>query len=344
MDPESLENISFTAVYREIIANLLLCPEHRPADNCCTNTYSSLISINPFFTSCNVVSYTRNRFSQNLVGTLNDQIRQKLLENYYDCHLSDSSDTVEPLAFFDCVLDENILDLSAHIAFPNSRQIPNFSKLIEIISIRSPFIRNLLLNFKVIDPYTSLDAMRPLIPSLSCLYHLTSLSLFNLNSAHRSILIHVGRSCPKLVSLSISKLKVNSTDIFAIIAGENATTLEKEADELKENELHMFKLAFEFLTPICQSIQHLQLELDSQEREISSVTAFLLRQMPKLQTFSHFGTAVLSYAIQLLNQISSPTNIPLCCPKDALLLERSSYFSGKYTRFSTVFKTFHFSI
>nr|CAG4636910.1 EOG090X0431 [Ceriodaphnia reticulata]SVE72859.1 EOG090X0431 [Ceriodaphnia reticulata] len=43
------------------------------------NSYSSLVSLNPFLTSSNVRNFVRNRLNQHLIGIMNDDVRKKLV-------------------------------------------------------------------------------------------------------------------------------------------------------------------------------------------------------------------------------------------------------------------------
>ena len=97
-----LEEISFEAAYKEILANLSLIPTHRPEERRNLASYSSLISVNPFFTSENVRTYIKNRLAQTLIGTFNDETRQKFVEqfNQYDYDFDSKS---LPSIFFDVV-------------------------------------------------------------------------------------------------------------------------------------------------------------------------------------------------------------------------------------------------
>jgi len=337
-----LEDIAFMASYHEILSNLLLCSKHRPEDRPNTNSYSSLISTNSFLTSENILRYVRNKLALSLVGTFNDEIRNKLISEF-NRNLYDSDGKTEPWVFLDCVLDENIVELNAHVAFPDASLNP---KLIETISLRSPFVSTVKFNFELLRRKSNLElSLIPFIRSLSVLSHLTNLSLNKLNKRYRSILMHVGQSCPKLTSLSISGFRIVKKDIFALIIGEECTTLEHhlESDETLEHKLSMLQLNEKKLTPICHTIQHLQLEDVDESKKLSSdnsvspsVIAFLLRHMPNLQTLNHSGTSV-SYAVKLLyTGLNNPFMIDhfsfisnrVCQTVDNLLAE--GFFASNY--------------
>ena len=77
-----LEDIAFWACYQDILSNLILCCEHRPESERHPITRSSLISSNPLFTSKNVLYNVRENLNQHLVGTLNDDIRAKIIREF----------------------------------------------------------------------------------------------------------------------------------------------------------------------------------------------------------------------------------------------------------------------
>ena len=300
-----LEDIAFMASFHEILSNLSLCPKHRPEDKPNTNSYASLISQNAFFTSENILSYVRNRLSQRLIGTFNDEIRIKLIAEF-NSNLYDSERNVDPWVFLDCVLDENILNLDLHTAFPDSAI--NL-KLVETISMRSPFVSVIKFNFALMKRKTDLGSVISFASSLNVFEHLTSLSLCNLSKRYRSILMYIGHSCPKLVSLSLSGFFIVRKDILALILGKDSLVLEHEilADQSMEPKMSNLQLRSKYLTPICETLQHIQLEEFKENLPIMnfdklvppSVMAFLLRHMPNVQMIDYAGTTV-SYAVKLL--------------------------------------------
>ena len=355
-----LEDIAFMASYHEILSNLLLCSKHRPEDRPNTNSYSSLISQNSFLSSKNILHYVRNRLSQSLVGTFNDEIRTKLITEF-NHNFYDSDRKTEPWVFLDCVLDENIFDLDVHVAFPYSSLN---SKLIETISLRSPFVRTVKFDFELLKRKSSLElSMIPFICSLSVLNHLTNLSLNNLNKHYRAILMHLGHSCPKLTSISVSGFRMVRKDILALIIGEGCTELEHhiEVDQTLESKLSMLQLDADKLTPICHTIQHLQLEEVEESKKFSStnsispsVIAFLLRHMPNLQTIKYSGRSV-SYAVKLLHTgVFNPFKIafPSISYHESRTLETllatgffvsNSKFTGKHMNFCLYLNYVHTS-
>ena len=200
-----LEEIAFTACLKDILGNLLLCPEHRPEDRRNLNSYSSLISSHPnLFSSSNVRSFVRNRLNQHLIGIMNDDIRKRLVcefnRNFYD---SDQKSDI--WVFLDCVLDASFTELDTHVVFPKSE--PN-EKTVQI-SQHSPNTKTLELNFEMVMKQTPLDKLKPLVASLSPFFHLTNLSLYCLNKHQRNILLnYVGFSCPKLKHFCVTGFQI----------------------------------------------------------------------------------------------------------------------------------------
>ena len=125
-----LEDMAFGVSYREILANLAICPDHRPENSRNLFSYSSLLSTNHFFTSTNVMQYVRNKLSMNLVGTYSDEVRRKFLKEFNN-YLSDD-EKIEPWVFYDCVLEESFSELEAQVCFFDS--VSADAKIVEIIS------------------------------------------------------------------------------------------------------------------------------------------------------------------------------------------------------------------
>ena len=72
-----LDDLAFKASFRDILASLRVCPDHRPGgDSLSLAKSSSLISNhNELSTSDNIRQVVRARLDQHLVGTFNDEIR-----------------------------------------------------------------------------------------------------------------------------------------------------------------------------------------------------------------------------------------------------------------------------
>ena len=307
-----LEEIAFTACLKDILGNLLLCPEHRPESSRHLNSYSSLISIHPnLFSSSNVRSFVRNRLNQHLIGIMNDDIRKRLVceFNHNFCHNFDQKSDI--WAFLDCVLDSSFTELETHVVFPKSE--PN-EKLVQIISHHSPNIRTLKLNFEMVIKKTPFEKLKPIVTSLSSFVHLTSLSLYCLNKCQRNILNYVGYSCPKLQHLCITDFPIVKKDILALVLGDALNLFpEKEVMLEEESEIHKFQISQEYIAPLCSTLQHLQLEDLGEKDKLKkfgelaklpySNVAFVLRHMKNLRRIDHSSSSV-SSAVNFLSQNS----------------------------------------
>ena len=310
-----LEEISFTACLKDILGNLLLCPEHRPESSRHLNSYSSLISIHPnLFSSSNVRSFVRNRLNQHLIGIMNDEIRKKLVCEF-NHNFEDDSDQISDIwVFLDCVLDTSFTELYTHVAFPRSE--PN-EKIVQIIGHRSPNIKTLELDFEMVMEQTSLEKLKPIVTSLSGLVHLTSLSLHCLSKHHRNILNCIGYSCPKLKHFSVTGFQIVNQDILALVLGDALNLFpEKQVMLEEETDIHKFEIAPEYLAPFCSTLQHLELEYIDEKDKLqelrksreyrgvaSSAFAFAIRHMKNLRRIDHSSSLVIS-SVQLLIQNS----------------------------------------
>lgn len=344
-----LEQIAFMASYREILSNLLLCSDHRPEERRHMNTYSSLISLNTFLNSCNILKFVRSRLNHYLIGTMNDDIRKRLVNEYFQSFY-DSDQKCDIWAFFDCVLDSNFVELDTHVVFPQSE--PN-EKFIQAIANHSPNLGVLKLNFEMVMTTTLSKRLKPVMESLSSLVNLTSLSLYYLDKHHRSIIKYLGHSCPRLQHLCISGFPILQKDIIALVLGKNINRLLELKYMILEDEydIHDYQISTQFLVPLCSTLQHLQLE-DLKEKEKlqkscefsglrPSAAAFAIRHMPNLRRIDHSSSSI-SSAIKLLsltsqsseetlesfNEKSGDSSHPTQSPSTYLAAPRISAFSG----------------
>jgi len=304
-----LEEIAFTACYREILSNLLLCPEHRPEDRRSMNSYSSLLSLNPFLTSSNVRRFVRSRLNHHLIGIMNDDIRKKLIcefnRNFYD---ADQKSDI--WAFLDCVLDNSFTELDTHVVFPKTE--PN-EKFVHSICNHSPSIEVLKLNFEMVGKSTPIEKLNPIVASLSSLVNLTSLSLYLLHKHHRELLNYIGISCPRLQHFCITGFRILKKDILALMLGETLKQFPDKEMVEEENDVNL-KISTEYLSPFCFTLQHLQLEDLEEKKKIRkscefsglypASVALLLRHMPNLRRIDHSSSSV-SSAVKLLYHIPS---------------------------------------
>lgn len=72
-----LEHLAFTASFKDILSNLVLCQDHRPGDMQLDTVaaFSSHIKTSPLFASQNLINYVRNHLDHHLVGVINDKTR-----------------------------------------------------------------------------------------------------------------------------------------------------------------------------------------------------------------------------------------------------------------------------
>lgn len=283
-NPKKLEEIALVVMHNDIIDNLEFAVKQPKCHDLSLRTeswmesicYSCNITSNLYNCSIDdVVSVIRSNLSRTLVGIVNDDIRKKLL-------LCFNKDTAPPLtrriefmannkefvdflyAYLDCVLDESITELKV----PNNLPVTflhgnNSSNLFEIIAKRSPFLKEIELNFKASYMSRMMSNFSPespkiFISSLQLLKNLTSLSISYIHPEYRSFFQYVGSSFPSLNSLTVSEFPVTAGDIMAIIGGHDLVTLLRAANHLADR-LHQFQLDPQCVTPICTTLQHLRL-------------------------------------------------------------------------------------
>jgi hypothetical protein len=272
-----LEEIAFKACYRQILSNLLLCPEHSQPHSVSMNSYSSLISQNPFLNSPNVRRFVRSRLNYHLIGIMNDEIRKKFISEFNENFYS-AEQKPDIWVFLDCVLDNSFTELETWVAFPEAE--PN-EKFVHSICNRSPSIEKLKLNFETVGKSKLLmDKLQPIISSrLSTLTHLTSLSLYHLNKRHRGLLNCIGTSCPNLHHLCITGFQILHEDIFALMLGEKLNQFPDRGKVEDKNDIISLKIMPEVLSPFCFTLQHLQLEdLMEDKQKFKKSSEFIILQ------------------------------------------------------------------
>ncbi len=209
---------------------------------------------------------------------------------------------IDPWVFLDCVLDSTFKELETHATFPGSE--PN-SKLIPTIVKHSSLLQKLKIDFTLIKKGLGARIVTPLITSLSPLHHLTSLELYQLDKAHRSVLKFIGNSCPLLSHLSISGFHVSPKDILSIILGEFSEPLftERGAKKVwaKLDSLEILQAPPEVMTPICFTLRHLKFgesDWDKKSDSCWSAVAFALRHLPFLEKMDGHST---SFGVEFLH-------------------------------------------
>ena len=221
--------------------------------------------------------------------------------------------------FLDCVLDDSILELETHIAYPYADSGID-SNLIPTIINRSPLLKKLTINFRYVHRIRIREWEEKIehsVESLISLQHLTSLTLFHLNADvyfRSSLLSRLGKSCPLLSHLSVindGNAGLNVKDLLAIILGEFVDELPLKPDSLLKHRLAVLQIPPECLTPLCFTLQHLELkdELKSNgsnrmdhvhDEFVAYYLAFTLRHLPSLQKFVGFPTSFIP-AIHILH-------------------------------------------
>ena len=79
-----LEHLAFEKSFKEIVSNLILCPEHRPEGKRFDwASSSSFLSTNPLCSSQNMINFVKGHLDQILIGTMNDEIRYYLQCFYF---------------------------------------------------------------------------------------------------------------------------------------------------------------------------------------------------------------------------------------------------------------------
>ena len=336
-----LEDIAFEVAYREIVFNLLLCPEHvshkaeQAAESFCHGVpSSSFLALN--VTSKSIRKFVRERLEFILVGTMSDTIREKLFQRFNnDLHSrhsewvsSPDTNTERPDAwvFLDCVLDETFTNLDISTLPPNLFEKGH--KLFKTIASRAPFLTTLEINFESTGEI-SLKMLTALTNCLSSLKHLKDLSLKQLmpssfpNGDYKQFLIHLGSSCSQLTSLCLSSFDFTCDEehLLAVILGGRFPTIPDSAKKklwgTDWSNLHKIQIFKDHLTPICSSLKKLEPTYPTSEkncyckgygytsRAVSSM-AFILRHLPKLRenVYREDSCDCLEYnAIQLLYQI-----------------------------------------
>ena len=204
------------------------------------------------------------------------------------------------------VLDDSFEELHVNVAGPN--MVPDL-ELIPIIRKRTPQLSSLNLDFISIDTKSSM-AIVPLIQSLNQLSCLTSLTLQHLNKSN-SYFRALGIAAPHLKHLGFSDMEVSIENLLDLMFGENRSQMEN----IEQDILHHYQMPSEWVSPLCRSLECLQLEsLEERQRLANTcefapispnIIALVLRHMRKLKTITYSGTSVCN-AVKILHQNSIP--------------------------------------
>ena len=204
------------------------------------------------------------------------------------------------------MLDDSFEELHVNVAGPN--MVPDL-ELIPIIRKRTPQLSSLNLDFISIDTKSSM-AIVPLIQSLNQLSCLTSLTLQHLNKSN-SYFRALGIAAPHLKHLGFSDMEVSIENLLDLMFGENRSQMEN----IEQDILHHYQMPSEWVSPLCRSLECLQLEsLEERQRLANTcefapispnIIALVLRHMRKLKTITYSGTSVCN-AVKILHQNSIP--------------------------------------
>lgn len=181
-----------------------------------------------------------------------------------------------------------------------------------VVSQNSSLLKKMSIDFyrNEIAPYE----LYPIVPCLSSLQYLTTLSLQNLHKCHKPILKLIGKSCPVLSHLDITGFEFKKKDILAIFLGDLInilfTNLYVESKWGVDASLERLVVPTELLTPICSTLQSVQLGRGGDERHtkntssyLDSTFAFILRHVPLLQEMEILNGSV-AMAIKILHDTS----------------------------------------
>jgi len=202
---------------------------------------SSLISLN-CFTSTSIIKFVKDRLEEKLIGgtTMSDSIRTKLIQKFVLHSHQSKLELPDAWAFLNCVLDESCTTLE----IPNQHQphLGTDAKVFEAVSLQSPLLTSLTVNFQITGKGTSLVVQSALEKCLISLQHLTSLSL-NIgtnssaisNHSYISLLSHLGNCCPQLADLfllrELEEEEEEEEHILALFLGQRASLIPSAAKQ-----------------------------------------------------------------------------------------------------------------
>ena len=226
------------------------------------------------------------------------------VESYYNlvdlANGRKESTVVDTWLFLHTVLDDSVKELKIFIALPEKAAS---YQLIPAIAERSPLLTKLTIDFwdsweNRVDESggnTHMDYCRKfetVFRSLDRLSHLTDLCLIEMKGVETLILLSIiGEVCPELSSLNVDSCWENNSDelIVALIMGKFAPMFysEDRPSWCEIGSIERIDVPAEFRTPICKSLRLLQ--INSWEESSSSVVAFALRNIPRLQMFTNLN-------------------------------------------------------
>ena len=225
----------------------------------------------------NTIQTLRAQLDEYLVSSYS-QVRQTLLDMFLSTYCYGSKTTAGDfndslcLYFFDTVLDKSFKSFSlpgSVIGHANGvisssgliiKKCPfpllNPTKLLEVISTRSPLLERLDLTFSLAKKTEFLDSM--FCFQLGKLIHLTSLTLsFKPTDNCLDFFTSLGYSCPQLAILHLSKIPFGTADqLLALMLGSKHILL---PPDFSKNAAQLIDIEFSpgSIRPICNSLKEL---------------------------------------------------------------------------------------
>jgi hypothetical protein len=242
------------------------------------------------------------------LGIYGDLLRGFLMEEY-NFHSAGERPRPDVYTFLASILNKSVTSLMLkpeHFKQTNNVDSGklNVTKLMEILDRQCPSLENLSLTstrFSLVKEV----CFRPFLS----LRKLTSLELaWRTTTDFTSFFVDIGTACPRLKHLKIGnswhQSKVKLEDLMSLVLGQNAQLLTAsfwQKTRRSEMALHSIQFDEKLLTPICKSLQELSVHSSINEYgEIgSSMTAFLLRHIPRLE----------SLAVRFMKMFGPSTNL-----------------------------------
>ena len=188
----------------------------------------------------------------------------------------------------DCVLDHRFTELKIRIPVSSSSGLyPSFSKLVSIISCRSPALEQLEIHAfhsETAAPITltdgDLESCSMLASNATRLTYLKKLCFRNgvlnnrnnwnfhlpcdtlLDASNRSVFSLVGKFFPALIELKVDGFCPKNEDYIGLVLGELADILLPSADKkwIQDLDLENLRVAPDFTSSLCSTLQVLRLE------------------------------------------------------------------------------------
>ena len=244
------------------------------------------------------VKEVRRKLDEYLVGPkYYSEVRETLVKKFYKKtpNLSSDEDWYNIHLFFDCVLDESIIN------FPkrpyDKTENPNlFSSLpainvMETITSLCPHLKHFSMSSNLLCPILLEDLTR-FGQSFSNLGNLTSLNLDwcrpSSSSDTLQFFTHLGESCPQLEMLVLGeRWNFKPEQLFFLTLGQHAEALSQLVkQQIFESGMHRVQFDDQYTTTITKSLKVFSfIDSISCPKYCGESQAFLLRHFPKLKQF-----------------------------------------------------------